>query len=160
MLSCSRRAVVIGLATCVAFPAPALAHDDREHIIALMKGIFDKPDNPLSVIPVVVSGDNAIASWSQGEMGGRALLWRKDGEWQIRLCSGAGLKDAKMLEGAGISADEASALASQLNTEESKLDPILVAKYDSFQGIVDMSKGDQGAGHSGHNHGTSTGNGQ
>jgi hypothetical protein len=52
-----------------------------------MKGMFDTPENPLSVEPVVVLGDNAIAGWVQGERGGRALLWRVDGQWEIRLCS-------------------------------------------------------------------------
>ena len=156
MLTLTRRAALLGIALTASFSAMAHAHDDNEHIIGLMKSMFDKPDNPLSVTPVVVRGDNAIASWSQGEMGGRALLWKKDGEWQIRLCSGAGLKDAKMLEGAGISAEDAKAMAEELLAGEAKLDQALVAKYDSFQGIVDMSGDAQNGGHAGHKHGTDT----
>ena len=156
MLILTRRAALLGIALTASFSTMAHAHSDEEHIIGLMKSMFDKPDNPLSVTPVVVRGDNAIASWSQGNMGGRALLWKKDGEWQIRLCSGAGLKDAKMLEGAGISAEDAKSMAEELLAGEAKLDQALVAKYDSFQGIVDMSGDAQAGGHAGHKHGSST----
>jgi hypothetical protein len=38
--------------------------------------MFDKPNETLSVGPVVVSGNHAVADWAQGDMGGRALLRR------------------------------------------------------------------------------------
>jgi hypothetical protein len=149
----TRRAVLFALALSPLLPLPATAHDDAEHIIHLMKGIFDTPDNPLAVAPVVVKGDNAVAGWSQGDKGGRALLWRKDGEWEIRLCSGAGLKDAKMLEGAGISAADAEAITTELLAAEAKMDQAIVARFDQFEGTVDMSGQ---AGHGTHKHGSET----
>jgi hypothetical protein len=149
----TRRTCLSLAALSLIFPRPALAHDDREHIIEVMKGLFDNPENPLTVAPVVVRSDNAIAGWAQGGRGGRALLWRKDGSWQIRLCSGAPLKDAKMLEGAGIAAGDAKALVEELLAEEAKLDSKLVVLFDLFEGTVDMS-GQQG--HGAHKHGTET----
>ena len=46
---------------------------ETANIAALLHGMFDKPGVTLSVSPVVVAGDHAIADWSQGEMGGRAF---------------------------------------------------------------------------------------
>jgi hypothetical protein len=146
------RRTVFGLALLPVLPLVAYAHnhEDKDQIIHLMKSIFDKPDNPLAVAPVVVRGDDAIAGWSQGGRGGRALLWRKDGAWQIRLCSGASLKDPKMLEGAGFTPENAKAMTEELLAEEAKLGPSIVAQFDLFEGTVDMS------GHGAHNHGTET----
>ena len=45
-------------------------------IVALLRHSFDRPDAPLAVEPVVVNGDDAVAGWSQGGTGSRALLRR------------------------------------------------------------------------------------
>ena len=42
--------------------------------------MFGKPNETLSVEPIMVSGDHAVADWTQGEMGGRALLRRPVGQ--------------------------------------------------------------------------------
>lgn len=153
MMNITRRAVLAASLVLGLLPNVALAHDDQHEIIHLMKGMFDTPENPLSVEPVVVVGDNAIAGWVQGERGGRALLWRVDGQWKIRLCSGDSLKDPKLLESANISAADAATLAAQLAAEESKLDPAVLAKFTSFEGTMMI---DPEAGHQGHKHGSST----
>lgn len=132
-------------------PAAAFADDDRHAIVHLMKGMFDTPENPLTVEPVVVLGDNAIAGWVQGDKGGRALLWRVDGQWQIRLCSGDGLKDPKLLESANISAADAATLLAELTAAEAVLDPAVLAKFSSFQGTMMI---DPDAGHQAHTHGS------
>lgn len=134
-------------------PSTASAHDDKDHIIHLMKGMFETPENPLDVAPVVVRGDNAIAGWVQGEEGGRALLWRQNGEWQIRLCSGDGLKNADMLINVNISAQDAKAMVEELTAAEAAMDPAIVAKFSVFEGTVVMD----GAGGQGtHKHGSDT----
>lgn len=135
------------------FAGVAFAHDDKHAIIHLMKSMFDTPDNPLTVDPVVVVGDNAIAGWVQGEKGGRALLWRVDGQWQIRLCSGDGLKDPKLLENANIPAADVKTLIAELTVAEATLDPAVLAKFSSFEGTMVI---EPGTGHQGHNHGTTT----
>ena len=153
MMNITRRAVLAASLVLGLLPNVALAHDDQHEIIHLMKGMFDTPENPLSVEPVIVVGDNAIAGWVQGERGGRALLWRVDGQWKIRLCSGDGLKDPKLLEIANISAADAATLASQLAAAEAKLDPAVLAKFSSFEGTMIT---DPEAGHQGHKHGSAT----
>ena len=153
MMNITRRAVFAASLALGLLPNLALAHDDEHEIIHVMKGMFDTPENPLSVEPVVVLGDNAIAGWVQGERGGRALLWRVDGQWKIRLCSGDGLKDPKLLESANISAADAATMASHLAAAEQKLDPAVLAKFSSFEGTMMI---DAEAGHQGHKHGSST----
>ncbi len=153
MASINRRSLV---AACIALgfsSAATFAADDKHAIVHLMKGMFDTPDNPLTVNPVVVLGDNAIAGWVQGDKGGRALLWRVDGQWQIRLCSGDGLKDPKLLENANISAADAATLVAELTAAEAALDPEVLAKFSSFQGTMMI---DPGAGHQAHTHGSTT----
>ncbi len=45
---------------------------DQEQIKQLMKHQFDKPHAPMSVDPIAVVGDHALASWIQIDAGGRA----------------------------------------------------------------------------------------
>ena len=150
----TRRAAMAASLALGLLPGLAHAHDDAQHeIIHLLKGMFDMPENPLSVEPVVVVGDNAIAGWVQGERGGRALLWRIEGKWKVRLCSGDGLKDSKLLETANISPADAASLTSQLAVAESKLEATVLAKFSSFEGTMVI---DAEAGHHGHKHGSST----
>lgn len=153
MVKINRRSLV---AACIVLgfpPATTFANDDKHNIVHLMKGMFDTPENPLTVEPVVVLGDNAIAGWVQGDKGGRALLWRVNGQWQIRLCSGDGLKDPKLLENANISAADASTLVAELTAAEAALDPTVLAKFSSFQGTMMISPD---AGHQAHTHGSTT----
>lgn len=99
---------------------------------------FDKPEAPLTVEPVTVYKDVAVAGWSQGEMGGRALLRKKDDKWVLTLCSGDALKEAKSLQQFGLSAEEAEAMANAVVEAEAKLDPALVARFATFDGVVMM----------------------
>lgn len=74
---------------------------DQEQIKQMMKHQFDKPHAPLSVSPIAVVGDYALASWIQVDYGGRALLSRHHGKWSIVLCGGDGLTQVDVLEKAG-----------------------------------------------------------
>jgi hypothetical protein len=141
------------VAAVLGFGAPASAHDDAGAIQHLMMSMFDKPEARLSVEPVVVEGDVAVAGWAQGERGGRALLRRKDGEWKLILCSGDALKQAAALEQFGLTAEQAKTLADGLGAAEAKLDPKQVAKFSLFDGVVTMDgEGNHPEGdHSGHN---------
>ena len=107
---------------------------DAEMIVATMKAMFDKPDAPLTVDPVVVSGDSAVASWRQGETGGRALLARQGDQWQIVLCGGADLRSAAFLEEHGVS--DAEGLSHMFNMTEDKLGSEAVGRYSSFEGVM------------------------
>jgi hypothetical protein len=61
------------------FAAPVIAQTvDESAISKLLHTTFDQPQAPLTIASIVVAGNYAIAGWAQGDMGGRALLRRKD----------------------------------------------------------------------------------
>jgi len=132
-----RSAMVIVLALCLS--PPAFAQEDAAGSIKhLMMATFDKPEAPLTVEPIVVFEDVAVAGWAQGDMGGRALLREKHGKWVLTLCSGDALKEAKALQQFGLTGEEAEAMAAAVVAAEAKLDPVLVAKFSTFDGVVMM----------------------
>ena len=125
----------------------------EEAIPATLKTMFERPDKPLTILPVVVRNDWAIAGWQQDGRGGRALLKKGHHGWSVFLCSGDGIREAAALEKAGLSADDARALAADLADAEARLDPKVLATFASFEGTVMMAAeaGDAGqGGHEGH----------
>lgn len=119
---------------------------DAEQITMMMKEHFDRADAPLTVEPVVVSGEWAVAGWFQEGRGGRGLL-RKDGDgWYIHMCGGEGFKQAGNLMKAGIPHHDAMTIAAGVSEAEAKLGSERIALFDSFEGVVEIGKG----GHHGH----------
>ncbi|MEW9806365.1 copper uptake system-associated protein [Mesorhizobium marinum] len=138
---------MLSLISAIAFGAavacfPALAEDavDATAIRHLMMATFDKPEAPLTVGPITVAGDVAVAGWAQGETGGRALLRRKDAAWALALCSGDALREAKALRHFGLTPAEAEAMARAVVEAEARLDPALVARFSAFDGVVMMDE--------------------
>jgi len=109
---------------------------DQEQIKQLMKHQFDKPHAPLSVAPIAVVGDHALASWIQIDSGGRALLVRHHGKWSIALCGGDGLTQVDVLEKTGMPKQVAVQLSKQLVEGESKLSPKHKKMFSMFKGEV------------------------
>ncbi|CCE01416.1 conserved hypothetical protein [Bradyrhizobium sp. STM 3809] len=87
---------------------------------------------------MVVSGTHAIADWTQGAHGGRALLRQGPTGWTLILCAGDGIKDPKALQLAGLPAAEGAALAQRLAAAEQTLPADRLAVLSSFEGIVRM----------------------
>lgn len=119
--------------------AAAMAPDttgmsDADAIVTILKAQFDTPDNPLTVDPVVVEGDHALASWAQGGTGGRALLERREGAWVIVLCGGKDLRMPTFLADHGVTAAET--LSTLYNAAEEALGAEKVALSSSFEGVV------------------------
>jgi hypothetical protein len=134
MMVAALAVLTASVATGLAEPAGA----DATAISQLLHGTFDRPNESLSVGPVVVSGDHAIADWSQGDMGGRALLRRKQGGWVVTLCAGDAMKSSEALKTAGVPQPEAIQLARDLAVAESRLAPEQVAVFSRFEGLVTM----------------------
>ena len=111
-------------------------------IPAVMKALFETAEKPLSVAPVVIEGDYAIAGWTQDGRGGRALLKKSHHGWAIHLCSGDSLKDAAALEKTGMSSSQAMALAVKLAVAEKDIGAETLALFSSFEGtmLIDPSK--------------------
>jgi len=114
---------------------------DEEQISRLIKTTWEKPDHPMSVAPITVSGTYAVAGWAETARGGRALLKKGDGKWSVVLCAGDGIRTEAGLAAAGIPPETAKALATEIAQEEAKLPSDQVAKFSLFEGEVHMDAG-------------------
>jgi hypothetical protein len=115
---------------------PAWAAEDETAIRRLLRDLFDRPDAPLTVEPIVIEQDAAIADWSQGEQGGRAFLKRKGGAWEVALCGGDALRQSASLEKLGLARPRAPALAASLAEAERGLSTVLLERMAKFDGVV------------------------
>lgn len=109
---------------------------DQQAIVTVMKAMFDAPDAPLQVDPVVVMGNSAVASWAQGDKAGRALLARQHGVWAVVLCGGPDLRDPAFLAANGVAGAEM--LSQMFNAAEDGLGADAVSRHSSFAGVVMM----------------------
>ncbi|UXC20498.1 copper uptake system-associated protein [Comamonas squillarum] len=106
----------------------------------VMLSTWDRPETKLNINPVVIEGQYAIAGWTQGERGGRALLIRKpDGHWFVSVCGGDGLKEEKTLIMTGMEPVVARRLTNKVIRAESSLTPELRVQLASFEGIVKVN---------------------
>ncbi len=122
------------LAICLASfvnHSQATEHENQQ-VRSTLKKIFDKPAKALAVDAVAVSGKFSLASWSQGEKAGRALLRMKNGQWEIVVCGGKELKQVSSLVKAGVPPSDSELLVSDLSKEELKLPASLQKRFDSF----------------------------
>ncbi len=117
----------------------AFAGGDDGAIRSLMLHTWDKPGTRLVVDPIVVEAHYAIAGWTQGERGGRALLRKQGDAWAVVLCSGDPLKHASVLIEAGVPAGAADRLARELNNAERRMPPEQVALFATFEGVMRMN---------------------
>lgn len=131
--------LAIVVALCV-LAGRAVAGPDEDAVRHLLHSTFDKPEAKLVVEPVVVAAGYAIAGWTQGDMGGRALLRNKQGRWTLILCAGDGIKSAEALRHTGIEAATASVLANALVKAEEVLPPERLAKFSGFEGLLRMDE--------------------
>lgn len=109
---------------------------DVAAIEAQMQARFDRPGARLDAGPIAVSGDHAVADWTQGPMGGRALFERRGGEWALVLCSGDALSRVDYLEQARVPAAEADAIVRALRDAEQSVTAERLVKMRSFTGTV------------------------
>ena len=140
----------ISLFVCAAIycASNAIAHpqteaESQEKIKALISKTFDQPNLKVQTTPIVIEGKVAIADWTQGQKGGRALLRRKHADLEIIACGGAGFKDPSAIASAGISKEIANNITAKLKTAESSLFPQKIKQLDSFDGVVTMGHGIQ-----------------
>jgi hypothetical protein len=131
---------------------PAAHRTSAQAIEHVMKAQFDKPEAPLTVVPVTIEGDYAIAGWIQKDRGGRALLKAEGGKWTIRVCAGDGLLRVSTLEMAGVSGPIAKRLAEKVAAAEKQLPVDQVKKFSLFEGVLKIEAGSQHG--NGHSHGS------
>ena len=117
------------------------AISNEQQIRSLLSNTFDSPNAKVKTSPVIVDGDIAIADWIQGEKGGRALLKKSNGKWEISACGGSGFKQSESLIQAGIEQSIASRLTTKLANAEKKLPAKQIQMFDSFGQTVSMEQG-------------------
>ncbi|WP_072392481.1 copper uptake system-associated protein [Hyphomicrobium sp. CS1GBMeth3] len=126
----------MALSCAIHSPPPALAANDADQIRALIGATWDKPDSKVETDPVVISGDHAVASWTQGSHGGRALLRRGKAGWSVVLCSGDPLREANWLAEAGVPGQDAEKIAQDLKAAEAKVSVERRAMFSLFEGVI------------------------
>lgn len=134
-------ALLAVLAALLGAPQGAVAADtaDQAAIRQVMMQTWDQPQSRLQAGPIVVVDGRAVAGWTQGARGGRAVLARNDhGQWKVTVCGGDGIKDAKTLELTGMPPPAARQLASQLAKAEAAVPPQRLALFSTFDGMVRM----------------------
>jgi hypothetical protein len=105
---------------------------DEAQIQAVIGKTYDKPNNKVNTTPISIADDFAVADWTQGKRGGRALMKRINGNWEILACGNDGLKDTKSLVKAGMSEKTASTIVKKLADLEKLEDPRRLAKFNLF----------------------------
>jgi hypothetical protein len=105
---------------------------DEAQIQAVIGKTYDKPNNKVNTTPISIADDFAVADWTQGKRGGRALMKRINGNWEILACGNDGLKDTKSLVKAGMSEKTASTIVKKLSDLEKLVDPKRLAKFNLF----------------------------
>ena len=125
----------------VLFSNLSYAISNEQQIRSLLSNTFDSPSAKVKTSPVIVDGDIAIADWIQGEKGGRALLKKSNGKWEISACGGSGFKQSESLIQAGIEQRIASRLTTKLANAEKKLPAKQIQMFDSFGQTVSMEQG-------------------
>lgn len=121
------------VAMVVNFSNPVLAASNSEdEIKAVISKIYDKPDHKVVTTPVAVVDKFAIADWTQGNRGGRALMKKINGQWAIAACGADGFKDIKNLEDAGIPTKTAEQLIKKLNQLEKSVEPARLHLFSIF----------------------------
>lgn len=139
MRTITRRASLLGGALLAASCAPAASHAaDVTAIEALMRATWDRPEARLDAGPIAVAHDYAVADWTQGDAGGRALLRKRDDAWRVILCSGDALRSAEGLAALGVAEPTAARLSRDLLELEREVDAERLAKMSRFAGIIRM----------------------
>jgi hypothetical protein len=105
---------------------------DEAQIQAVIGKTYDKPNNKVNTTPISVADDFAVADWTQNKRGGRALMKKINGNWEILACGNDGLKDIKSLVKAGMSEKTASTIVKKLSDLEKSEDPKRLAKFNLF----------------------------
>lgn len=132
----------------MSMPVDQAGMADEDAIRAVMMAQFDRPEAPLTVAPVVVQGDVAMAGWAQDGNGGRALLRKGEGGWFIALCAGAQLMDETVLSQHGLTDGAATLIAAMRHAEHG-----VSGGSALFDGFTDFLVFEAGHGHHGHGHG-------
>jgi len=112
--------------------APVAERASEQQVRSLIAHTYDQLAHKVETDPIAIVGNYAIADWIQGERGGRALLRKSGGAWEIMVCGGDGLKQADALHSAGIAPRDASELLRKLGEVERTVSPERLRRFGLF----------------------------
>ncbi len=134
----ARLASAILAAALLASACGSAANKSEDAVADVLHTRFDKPGAELVVDPVAVEGAFAVAGWTQGDKGGRALLQKGGKGWLLVLCGGESLRTMQGLIRLGVPQHQAVEIAKELAREEKNISPERLALMASFVGEVRM----------------------
>ena len=143
LLRCSVLYLAIAMSSICA-AQPAEAQTENKAITRVLKSQFERQGATLRVAPISIVDDYAVVGWVQGSNGGRALLQKVNGQWEVQVCAGDGLKEESDLILAGVDKAQAHALATKVNRAETSLPKPYLKQLSTFQGSVKMSPAETG----------------
>lgn len=120
----------IGLSGCS--PTASVA-EEKTAIINLLQATYGGSSGELLVDPVIVRTKYAVAGWSRGGSGGRALMRKEGGAWKVVTNAGAEMRDAQFLKQAGVPEKEAKALYNALIAAERQVPEERLAMFDRYE---------------------------
>lgn len=126
----------MALPGAIHFSNIAFAASDADDIRSLIGSTWDRPDSKVETDPILISGSYAVASWTQADRGGRALLRRNGNKWAVVLCSGDPLTQVQWLVEAGVAEPDAQVIAAELAVAEAQIPADRRAKFSLFEGVV------------------------
>lgn len=124
------------MATCLTASTAWACPTPEHQIKAVIGQQYDQAELKVDTWPVVVAGKHAIAGWTQGERGGRALLQKQGEQWQVMLCGGAGLRQRAGLLDAGVGRATADKLLARLAKAEQAIPAERRQRFDSFDAMA------------------------
>jgi copper(I)-binding protein len=137
----------------VSMDMPHMHHADEDpHIVIrdVLKTMFETPDKPLTVDPITVQDEWAVAGWQQDGRGGRVLLKQSPHGWRVQMLAGDVFQSPAGFEGAGLSPRDAEQLSRRVHEAEAGLNDQTLKLFGSFEGSVAMSQDEIASGHSAH----------
>ncbi len=120
------------IATPLCFGAGSSDSEAHQQIQAIISSTYDKPEHKVETSPIAAIDDYAVADWTQGDRGGRALLHRNNGKWVIMACGADGMKEVNNLTEAGIPQKTAENLVARLTDAEKSVSPDRLKKFSLF----------------------------
>jgi hypothetical protein len=137
MITMSRRSPLADLTLSGFVLSISHAHDEKDHTSNCSRRCSRSP-----VVHLALLLSRCVAQchrrMGSREPGGGALLWKKDGAWQLRPCGGDDLKRTDIFANACKSAEDAKSMMDELEKEEAILAPKIVAKFSTFEDTMVM----------------------
>lgn len=114
-------------------------NDRAADLLAINTVLRAELDNQTDIIiaPVVLDGAFAIAGWTRGEAGARALLRRDiDDGWYVEMWSGKSVTLPATLSSIGVPKSAAESLRRELAASEALLGCQFSSRFDNYPGTV------------------------